>query len=484
MAILSGAFGLKTTVTYNKPVHVVSEAATQPQSFEGQCVTAFPALADVPKLEDDEWGALEVNAERLRSESSSEEWVQEKVDTFPRQLLRVLCLWLELNHNQLRGTLVEDLVEHICGDPSDDARLTVLLIAEFTRGKREGAIEQIARHTLPEVDFERLESAELPRKARKYLMVLSLFFERKERLRTLMLYNRAERAGYVRHGLHPNGELKETDDNEAEGEEANEYERVRAVIEDANIEGDITTDLIDKALEAYEDEEGDRASRCFDVFEDVSGRGDSLIFLLRSKGEEHIRQVDGHLFTERADFFVLRLMDDLRVIDMHPRVRWDTALTASIAGHLLGEPDVQYVQQRRETPKTKIEEFLKTLRKDEDECLRLYEIDLKNAPLEGSPQLMLRGEKEKSLSGAVKNLRDSDIKVFEGINDIKLVGVAFETDFGTEGAYIFKFYVQRDDGAYFLPYSDAVKASAACRDFENYLYDNYDVNVFPGDSKR
>ena len=133
----------------------------------------------------------------------------------------------------------------------------------------------------------------------------------------------------------------------------------------------------------------------------------------------------------------------------------------------------------------KIEGLLETLRKDEDERLRLYELNLENAPLEGNPQLMLRRKKkEESLAGAVESLRDSNIKILEDIDDIKLVGVAFETDSGTDGAYIFKFYVQRDGGAYYLPYSDAVKASAACRDFENYLYDNYDVNIFPGDSKR
>lgn len=450
--------------------------ATQ-ESFAQKCVNTFPELDQAPQLEDDEWGSLEVNAQRIRQEASDEDWVLDEIRSFPITLLRVLSLWLGVDHKQTRKGLLSDLASHIADDTSDTARLTILLLREYIRGKREGPIERLAEHTLPEAYFRRLTGDDVRPATKKHLMVLSLFFEKKERLRTLMLYNRAERAGYVRHELRPDGEADDLSDDE--------HEQVLSTIEEVDTTGELTQKKVNDALGAYEDSQGGRESRCFDVFEDVSGQEGKLIFILRSQGEEHIRQVDGYLFTDRADFFVIRLQDDVRVIDTHPRIRWDASLSAEVVGRVIGEPDIEYAQQREPTPKSNIEGFLDALKKDEDNRVQLYELDLEDAPVSESPRFILRGEKETSLTSAISDLETNNVRVLDRVDDINLVGVSFDTDLGTEGAYIFKFYIVRDQaGNYFLPYSDAVKATDACRQFENYLSENYDIHVFPGDRSR
>lgn len=454
----------------------MAATATQ-ETFAQKCVNTFPQSDQAPQLEDDEWGALEVNAKRIRKEASEEDWVLGEISSLPVTLLRVLSLWLGVDHKQTRKGLVGDLSGYIADDTLDTTRLTILLLREYVRGKREGPIERLAKHTLPEPYFRRLTGDDVRTATKKHLMVLSLFFEKKERLRTLMLYNRAERAGYVRHELRPNDEADDLSDNE--------YEKVLSTIEGADTSSELTQEKVNDALSAYENSQGGRESRCFDVFEDVSGQEGKLVFILRSQGEEHIRQVDGYLFTDRADFFVIRLQDDVRVIDTHPRIRWDASLSAEVVGRVIGEPDVEYVQQREPTPKGKIESFLEALKKDEDSRVQLYELDLEDAPISENPRFILRGEKETSLTSAIRDLEKNNVRVLDRVDDINLVGVSFNTDLGTEGAYIFKFYIVRDQaGNYFLPYSDAVKATDACRQFENYLSEKYDVHVFPGDRSR
>ncbi|WP_263789497.1 hypothetical protein [Salinibacter sp.] len=454
----------------------MAATATQ-ETFAQGCVDTFPQTNQVPQLDDDEWGSLEVNAQRIRQEAADEDWVLDEISAFPVTLLRTLSLWLGVDHKQTKKGLLSDLAGHIADDTSDTARLTIPLLREYVREKREGPIERLARHTLPEPYFRRLTGDDVRITTKKHLMVLSLFFEKKERLRTLMLYNRAERAGYVRHELRP--------DDEAEDSGDDEYEQVLSTIKEADTSSKITQENVNEALSAYEDSQGGRESRCFDVFEDVSGQEGKLVFILRSQGEEHIRQVDGYLFTDRADFFVIRLQDDVRVIDTHPRIRWDASLSAGVVGRVIDEPDVEYVQQREPTPKDNIESFLRVLKKDEDSRVQLYELDLEDAPISESPRFILRGEKETSLTSAIRDLETNNVRVLDKVDDINLVGVSFDTDLGTEGAYIFKFYILRDqEGNYFLPYSDAVKATDACRQFENYLSEHYGVHVFPGDRSR
>jgi len=224
-------------------------AATATQAtFAQGCVDTFPQTDQVPQLDNDEWGVLEVNARRIRRETADEDWVLGEISAFPVTLLRILSLWFGVDHEQTKKGLLSDLAGYIADDTSDTARLTIPFLREYVRGKREGPIERLAKHTLPEPNFRRLTGDDVRTSTKKHLMVFSLFFEKKERLRTLMLYNRAERAGYVRH------ELRLDDEND------DEYEQVLATIEQADTSSKLTQEKVNDAPSAYEDSQGGRES--------------------------------------------------------------------------------------------------------------------------------------------------------------------------------------------------------------------------------
>jgi hypothetical protein len=275
----------------------------------------------------------------------------------------------------------------------------------------------------------------------------------------------------------------EADGGRALDEETADLARRR--IDDGVDLASLDAEKVSAALEKFESRHGRRQSRCVDLFKDEASRM-VLVFILRYLRQAHIREVDDVVFGDAAELVVLRLYKRIQVMEEHSSTGVGVAIANTLARELLGDPNVEYIQDTQLTEEEAVEKLLDTLAKGEDENLRFRELYLKSAPVEESPYLILRcnpKDKEGDLSVPLKSFGKKNVRLLEDLDDIRSLKVAFmvKRAKGKPKAYTFRLLCEHTKpGSYFLPYSASGVSTRIRSEFERYLRDEYNVQAVPG----
>lgn len=441
----------------------------------------FKSANNAPSLDDEEWEILEVNTERIRREADPDELSTSLHRRYSKPLVELLARWvgISVDGNVPLEDLAESLAAHIAENLDDAACEGILFLFEFRRQKRKNAVFSFAQYFLDDQKYRVIEENLTSDTSKLFAFIIAVFLSDEKRLRSLMLYSNLEQAGTVRHEL--------TLAVDEDGEDTDEEELIEQT--NQNIRFDILQPLhVDQALENYVEESG-KATRCFDVFTDIEEDCDAIIFLLRMKGETAIRQIDTVVFEEEAELFVMRFMNGVATVDMHPRRHWDRTLAASMVRDLVDEDRLDYKKSRVKTERAKLQRFLNRISTPDDTTdadgrnILFYQLKLDNAPVGDNPNLELRSEhKGRSLAPSLEELSELGLSLLEDLDHISTFGVSYETRVqGELTRYVFSIDVEPyDDDHVSLPYTDR-PAPEACREFENHMQDTYDIHVFPGD---
>lgn len=455
----------------------MNQASPSPQQnvpLHKQIADLFPKLSAVPTLQPDEWESVEVYYDAIKSSGKNKSETLGMIRKFRKPLLQVLSAWLGLPDDETVNEMQDALADHIVAKASNDGVLSLLLMREFLDGIREETVKDISKQALLPSTYALLDGNVLDDYASRYLKGYLTFCDMKARLRTMMLYDRALSAGFITRELKPSSDLDPRSQKQ-------DIQRIQNVISGASVASNLSNTDVQDGLDAYKSAGGPEC-QVFDILSNIGANSRKIIFALRERGTAVIRQVDNVEFTTQADFFVMQLVDDLRTVETHPTKSWVPTVARYIAEEAYGDSPFEYVPTKKASKENKIEAMLEKLLKNQDSKMDLHEIVAENAPLDGAPKLILRAEKNGPLlSRAVNDLKQKGVDLSKEVRRLEKIGVQFETTV-KDDPYIFKFFVCRDGTSsnYFLPYSDAVRSSKACREFEHHMDTTYDLNVYPG----
>jgi len=434
-----------------------------PKAIKADAVQAFaeslPNVRDIEPQPEEYWNRLRVWHERVLGERMQDAaLVERRLRSLGRSFLQTLCLWAGLS---LETTRVADLVECLKGEISADPppvwAQDLFLLLELIQGKSPEAIEAIGRIMLPEAVVRLVESGAFTATARRLAYAMQVYYQTPADLALLVLFEQAERAGYARYALVPGDG----------GEDA-----VRRVQEGADLSG-LTVSAVNQALQAFE---GGR-SICARVLQESDGY--TLVFIYRMLREASIPEMDRTLFGDEVETIIVRFKDRLRFMEERSARHTGVLIAGAIASHLMGV-EVRYEVDVSLTTQRALERLLDALVRDEDDRLRLVEINLRQSPLEGSPVLIVRCDKTGSLAPTIEALVEKQINLLEELHDLNYLGLAFDRIVGEKKRpYIFKLRIEPVGDAYFVRYSCGRLPSQSRDQFEHHLGERFDVRVIP-----
>jgi hypothetical protein len=447
--------------------------------FAASFLDSLPSLQELESQTNEFWDLLEVNAERVLEEANDPEFLEEAFSNLGIAGLQVLCCWASLEPLQARIDLKSTIAGYLADNLTRSGCQSIILINEFLYRRRANAIEAISRLLLPAEQFEIIYSSDAATNSKRFCYALAAFALNPHNLRLLMLYESAERAGYTRYVLVPRSETPTG--NSIAGELVSQAQKhIEAGVDLAQIDVGIVNDLLDDFERRY----GHQKSQCFEVFKDDQG-GTALIFVLRYLRESYIREVDSVLFGEEAELIVLRLCDEMRTIDEHSSTGIGVRIATAIASGMLGDANIRYIEDTKLTKREDLEDLLDVLRASSDVRLWLRELYVETAPIDQAPILILRCDKNLSLSSPLEFLEHRDIDLLQDLHNIRSLKVAFAVpsakDEDKDDFYSFTIYCDGPhSGDYFLPYVAANRPTDIRSQFEFYLSEKYNVRIVPG----
>ena len=297
-------------------------------------------------------------------------------------------------------------------------------------------------------------------------------------LAALMLYSRGERKSFARSELVP--DMDENDDD-------SDRKKIKSKLAQDISLTSLNEKVISQAVSAYESSKQGREARLYDVYWDARGakQGDRLAFVLRHRGETSIRQLDDVLFTDEAEFVILRFSDKGRLVQTNPRTKHERRIAEAIAREAIGSDKVRYALPVDPVTESDLTKFVKELRKDENERLKLTEIHYENAPIKRSPELMLREDKGDTISDSLRFLSNSTEKDFNSVRNIRHVVLSFKSEVGDGTFYKYRVWFNKTEGdeeetTFRLTYLNTRIPSQASREFEQHVSSNYGIAIAPG----
>lgn len=445
--------------------------------FGEELVDQLPSFGSLGTRSDEFWNQLGVNAPRIINDINSPDYFQSSLSLLGVGGLRPLCLWLGEDPHQGKDDLI-DSIKDVCG-PETGAQggQTIALINEFLKGKRYDAVENFSRILLSDGIFNLIHSSGIDSSSKRFFYGLWSFIDNPYNLLILMFFESAERAGYKRFTLVPR--FEDSSGSTLDEETAEEASRV---INRGIEQGILNVGFVNDVLEKYERRQGEKESLCYEVFEDQTIQSTQL-FILRFFREAHIRELDEVVFGEEAEEVVLRFSNDLRTLEEHSTSGVGLDIAEAIAKDVFDNQHIKYLQATQMTAQEDLDEFINVLVRDNDVNLRLREIYLKTAPIDGSPQLIIRCEKDNTLSAPIRFLEQQDISLLDDFQNIRSIKVAFglQNNNDDQNMYSFTIYwktLRSQD--YFLPYSSPPIPTKLRVQFEEYLKEEHNVRIVPG----
>jgi hypothetical protein len=240
----------------------------------------------------------------------------------------------------------------------------------------------------------------------------------------------------------------------------------------------LTVSEVDQALVTFEaGPRGGKHSVCARTLHESDNS--TLVFIRRELKEASIPEMDRTLFGDQVETIVLKFGDRLRILEEHSVKQIGVSIAGAIVSHLL-DAKVEYLDDSTRTTREALNAFLTALSQNKDERLRLVEIYLRQSPLEDSPILIVRCEKDRSLASALDFLEKKQISLLEELDDIRHTSVAFDRIVGEKKApYIFKLRFDPVASFYLVRYSRSRLSRYFRNQFERYLRETYNVKAIP-----
>ena len=436
-----------------------------PKPTKADTIQAFAeTLPDTSALEPqagEYWNRLRVWRQRVLDERIQDTaLVGRRLKSLGKGLLQALCLWTGLApETTTTAASLESLQGKISADPSQVWVQDLFLLQELLQGKGDKAIEAMGRVMLPESTVRLIESGAFTANARRLAYAMQVYYQAPEDLALLALFEQAERSGYARHTLVP----REGDGAELAAQRIQEGAELSA----------LTVPLVNGALQALEG----KRSICARILPESDGS--VLVFIYRMLREASIPEIDRTLFGDEVETIVMRFRDRLKFMEERSTRRAAVPIAGAIASHLL-EAEVRYVADTSQSAQQALNGLLEALTKNEDDRLRLVEINLRQSPLEGSPTLVVRCGKSHSLAPTIEALQKKQVSLLEELHDVNHLGVAFDRIVGEKKRpYIFKLRLEPVDDSYLVRYSCGRLPSQLRNQFEHHLEERYDVKAIP-----
>ena len=427
------------------------------QSFVG----SLPNPGEIEPQPEQYWNQLRIWHERVLGERMQDAaLVERRLKSLGRGFLQMLCLWIDLSPERTRvADLAEALKGKIAAEPSQAWAQDLFLLLELIQGKSPEAIEAVGRVMLPEDTVDAIESGVFTANARRLAYTMQVYYQTPSDLALLVLFEEAERAGYTRYVLVPQG-----------GDGADyAVRRIQGGVDLATL----TVSSVNHALQAFEG----KRSTCARIVPESDGS--LLVFIYRMLREASIPEMDRTLFGDEVETIVVRFRNRLQLVEERSAERTGVSIASAIAAHLLGA-EVKYEADASRTTQKAWSGLLGALVNDKADRLRLTEVSLSHSPLEGSPNLVLRCDKTESLASTIKALDDRQISLLEEVQDVNYLGVAFDrVEGGKTNSYIFRLRVEPAGDSFFVHYSCGRLPTRLRNQFERYLRKQFDVTAIP-----
>jgi hypothetical protein len=444
--------------------------------FAEEFISFLPPLRDIRGQSDDFWNKLEVNSPQIIQEMSEPDNVASRLPSIDKGAQQFCAMWAGLAPLQENQDL-ESFADHIAANNTSFGLQTIILLSQFLYRRRTDAIETISRLILPDEQFNLVSKSDIETNSKRFCYALLAYVENPHFLRTLMLFESAERAGYTRYYLVP--DVPEEDDPRLAERLSEEAEKaINQGIDIATLDVGFINDVLDK----FERTHGRKESLCFDIFFDPENEAAS-VFILRSLREAFIREIDRLIFGDEADLIVLRISENIRGIDERSERSIGVEIANEIAKASLDIQNIKFIKSDETTNTKNLQALFKALMNESDERLQFRELYLETAPVDGSPILMIRSDEGETIVDALRFLENRNVSLmqdYEDINNIK-IGFVVEKSDGSIKPYSVKvFFDYIGQNLYRLTYSTANLATYIREDFEHYLEENYDLQVIPG----
>ena len=415
------------------------------------------------------WERLRVWHSRVITERLNDvDYVQTQLSHLGLRFLQFLRDWTELSVrvntiSAISTALAERIVERSTESWSQD----LFLLLEFVNNRSYDAIETIGRVLLPPEVVQFVDNATSTPNARRLAVAMNVYFQNPDDLALLMLFEMAERSGYTRYALVPQFDIPEQEAEDATQRIQQGFDLTALTAADVN-----------QVLDAVDSKYGGRRySICTHIFQE--GSDSTLMFIYRILKEANIPEIDRTLFGDQVETIVLKFTEGFRILEENSTKQIGASIAGTMASHFL-EASVAYVNDSTHTTDEAFIELLDVLQKGSDDRLHLVELYLHQSPIEGSPALILRCEKEQSLVRALEFLESRYLQLLDELDNVRHIGVSFSLDQDKKAMrYIFKLRFDRVGRSYFVRYSGSRISRRLGGQFELYLREAYRVKVIP-----
>lgn len=442
------------------------EEAPSVSDFARSFAALLPNFQTVTGQSVEYWNKLEVRADELIPTLQDIETVSEHPETafIGPGILQAICLWIGCCYPQADETTFfrGKLVENASAQWSQD----LFCLMKFVFNRRYDAIQTISRSLLPENVFDLISESLIDDKSRRLAFAMQVYYTNPSQLQLLSLFEKVEMFGYNRHRLVEYGPDSETARD----------------VNDAVCVKKLTKEIVKQTLAAFEEaQRSKRNSICLDIHHD---NGTALIFVLRDFRENYIREVEGTVFADEAELIVLKISNQMHVLEEHSEQGIGPKIAEHLARHFFKGKNVGYERDSALTKLEDLQRLLSTLQVGSDPRVYLHEIHLDHSPLPDSPTLIIRANSRKrkiSLSSALESLTDKNIEPLEDIKKLRSVGIQFESPVSNR-SNIFKLqFIEKNSDQYLVLYFlPGGGVSTAMRlEFERYLIKTYNVTVVP-----
>jgi len=234
---------------------------------------------------------------------------------------------------------------------------------------------------------------------------------------------------------------------------------------------------VDAVLAAFEQQSGGRGrSLCLRVLPE---NDNCIVFIHRVLREASIHELERTLFGDEAELIVLKFGPACEVLEEHSTRGIGRQVGAAIASHLIGRHAV-YADDRAVNAREAIAGFLAYLQEgNSGDALCLVELQLRQAPLDGSPALILRSQHGRPLAPALAAFAVHEIRLLDDLDDVRSISVAFTRQGAPETPHLFRIRFDRAGDDLLLHYTGAQSSRRLRQHFEAYLREVHGISVVP-----
>ncbi|MBK8048719.1 MAG: hypothetical protein IPK16_17305 [Anaerolineales bacterium] len=377
-------------------------------------------------------------------------------------MIRALCCWCGIETNAATAAALSALLaREMRQRHTAPWSRTLLLIMELLQNRRHDSVAAAGRLLLRVDAIAAIEGAGFTPRGLRLAYALAAYGQDPDDLTLIALYERAERCSFARYSL-------ALPPDDADGGAQRPSDALASSFNRATV---------DAALHEFEANSGGGGrSLCLRVLQEPDAG--FLVFANRVLREVGIHELDSTAFTDEAELLVLKFSPDLAQLEAHSTRRIGAKIGETIASKLLGQP-VVYVDSAVINPDAVVRRLVDRLQSDSTSALELTEVQLRQAPIAGSPALTLRSQDGRSLNRALTAFSDCGIELLSDLDNIRSLSVSFRATHGDTAPHQFKLRLLRTTGGIHVQYTSAQTARRTRPQFEEHLKQTYGIAATP-----